>query len=162
MVGSGTLGAVWAEFYRREAGSLRSADRRRRMFDRLILPVLGQRHIADIKRSEIVRLLDDIEDASGARTARMVLLYLSRLFNWHASRTEEFRSPIVRGMARIKPPNVQGIESFRTTSFANCGPQSCALSRAPSVKPISSLRPSGVAPISTRIHCFSSSSRACT
>jgi integrase len=103
MVGSGTLGAVWAEFYRREAGGLRSADRRRRMFDRLILPVLGQRPIADIKRSEIVRLLDDIEDASGGRTAHMVLLYLSRLFNWHASRTEEFRSPIVRGMPRIKP-----------------------------------------------------------
>jgi hypothetical protein len=30
------------------------------------------------------------------------------------------------------------------------------------VKPISSLPPSGVAPISTRIHCFSSSSRAYT
>src|SRR2546422_9820750 len=38
--------------------------------------------------------------------------------------------------------------------------QSCAFSRAPSVKPTSSLRPSGVAPISTRMHCFSSSSRA--
>jgi integrase len=30
-----------------------------------------------------------------------VLAYLSRLFNWHASRSDEFRSPIVRGMARI-------------------------------------------------------------
>jgi hypothetical protein len=31
---------------------------------------------------------------------------------------------------------------------------------APSVNPTSSLRPSGVAPISTRMHCFSSSRRA--
>ena len=47
---------------------------------------------------------------------------------------------------------------FRSSSSSR---QSCALSRAPSVKPTSSLRPSGVAPISTRMHCFSSSSRAC-
>lgn len=45
---------------------------------------------------------------------------------------------------------------FRSSSKSR---QSCALSRAPSVKPTSSLRPSGVAPISTRMHCFSSSSR---
>jgi hypothetical protein len=41
---------------------------------------------------------------------------------------------------------------FRSSSRSR---QSCALSRAPSVKPTSSLRPSGVAPISTRMHCFS-------
>src|SRR6266852_5763322 len=46
---------------------------------------------------------------------------------------------------------------FRSSSRSR---QSCALSRAPSVKPTSSLRPSGVAPISTRMHCFSSSRRA--
>src|SRR6266568_384051 len=46
---------------------------------------------------------------------------------------------------------------FRSSSRSR---QSCAFSRAPSVKPTSSLRPSGVAPISTRMHCFSSSSRA--
>src|SRR5271168_3860495 len=38
---------------------------------------------------------------------------------------------------------------FRSSSRSR---QSCALSRAPSVKPTSSLRPSGVAPISTRMH----------
>ena len=37
--------------------------------------------------------------------------------------------------------------------------QSWALSRAPSVKPINSFLPSGVAPMMTRMHCFSSSSR---
>jgi integrase len=98
-----TFAAVWAEFYRREAAGLRSAEQRRRLFERLILPALSDRPIGEIRRGEIVALLDRIEDASGARTAHMVLAYLSRLFNWHASRTEEFRSPIVRGMGRVKP-----------------------------------------------------------
>jgi integrase len=97
----GTLGAVWAEFYRREAAGLRSIDQRRRVIERHILPTLGDRPIAEVRRSEIVGLLDGIEDGSGPVAAHVALAYLSRLFNWHASRTDEFRSPIVRGMARI-------------------------------------------------------------
>src|SRR5262249_16427015 len=31
-----------------------------------------------------------------------VLGILSRIFNWHASRSDDFRSPIIRGMARTK------------------------------------------------------------
>jgi integrase len=98
---AGTLGAVWAEFYRREAAGLRSADQRRQVIERHVLPTLGQRPIGEIKRSEIVGLLDRVEDGSGPVAAHVVLAYLSRLFNWHASRSDEFRSPIVRGMARI-------------------------------------------------------------
>jgi hypothetical protein len=100
-VGTGTLAAVWAEFYRRESAGLRSADQRRQVIERHVLPTLGQRPIGEIKRSEIVGLLDRIEDGSGPTAAHVVLAYLSRLFNWHASRSDEFRSPIVRGMARI-------------------------------------------------------------
>jgi integrase len=100
-VGTGTLAAVWAEFYRRESAGLRSADQRRQVIERHVLPTLGQRPIGEIKRSEIVGLLDRIEDGSGPVAAHVVLAYLSRLFNWHASRSDEFRSPIVRGMARI-------------------------------------------------------------
>jgi len=32
-----------------------------------------------------------------------VLAVLRRLMTWHASRSDEFRSPIVRSMARTKP-----------------------------------------------------------
>jgi integrase len=35
--------------------------------------------------------------------ADKTLAFLSKLFSWHASRSDEFRSPIVRGMARTKP-----------------------------------------------------------
>ena len=32
-----------------------------------------------------------------------VLAYLRRVMTWHASRSDDFRSPIVRGMARTRP-----------------------------------------------------------
>ena len=47
------------------------------------------------------RLLDRIEDDSGARMADLTLAFLRRIFNWHATRTDRFSSPIIRGMARV-------------------------------------------------------------
>ncbi len=35
--------------------------------------------------------------------AQYTLAVLRRLFSWHAGRSDDFRSPIVRGMARVKP-----------------------------------------------------------
>ena len=98
-----TLGDVVEDYLRREGKRLRSADQRRATFDRLILPVLGDRPVAEIRRSEIIRLLDDVEENRGPVMADTVLAVLRRLMNWYASRSDDFRSPIVRGMARTKP-----------------------------------------------------------
>jgi integrase len=35
--------------------------------------------------------------------ADRVLAYIRKIMNWHATRSDDFRSPIVRGMARTKP-----------------------------------------------------------
>jgi integrase len=94
-----TLRAV-AENYLKRHATLRSIDQREDHFERLIYPRLGDRPIADIRRSEIVGLLDKIEDENGATTADRVLATLRKMMNWHATRDDEFRSPIVRGMAR--------------------------------------------------------------
>jgi integrase len=102
-IGTDTVAAVWAEYISREAPKLRSAKWRRTIVERHILPTLGVRPIGEVRRSEIVHLLDRIEDASGPSAAHVVLKMLGRLCNWHASRSDEFRSPIVRGMARINP-----------------------------------------------------------
>ena len=102
-IGTDTVAAVWAEYISREAPKLRSAKWRRTIVERHILPTLGDRPIGEVRRSEIVHLLDRIEDASGPSAAHVVLKMLGRLCNWHASRSDEFRSPIVRGMARINP-----------------------------------------------------------
>jgi hypothetical protein len=37
------------------------------------------------------------------RTQVGALAFLSKLFTWHASRSDQFRSPIVRGIGRVKP-----------------------------------------------------------
>src|SRR5262245_23059384 len=98
-----TLAAVAAEYLKREGGKLRTLDQRVSILNRLILPMLGARPIADIKRSEIVRLLDGIEDRSGQRMADVALAVLRRIMMWHATRSDDFVPPIVRGMGRQNP-----------------------------------------------------------
>src|SRR5262249_29215479 len=40
---------------------------------------------------------------SGATMADRTLAVVRKIMNWHAARSDEFRSPIVKGMARTKP-----------------------------------------------------------
>jgi integrase len=98
-----TLRAVCEEYLARDGKKLRSVDQRRAMLERIVYPKLGVRQIDDIKRSDIVRLLDEVEDNRGPVMADHTLAVLRRVLNWHASRSDEFRTPIVRGMARTKP-----------------------------------------------------------
>jgi integrase len=105
-----TLEAVCEEYFRREGKGLRSRDQIEAALKRLVYSTaiggkgkLGNRQIASILRSEIVKLLDKIEDDSGPVMADRVLAYIRKIMNWHATRSDDFRSPIVRGMARTKP-----------------------------------------------------------
>jgi integrase len=98
-----SLKAVCENYLAREGGKLRTTERRRATLARLVYPKFGTRQIDDIRRLEIVHLLDDIEDQRGAAMADQTLATLRRIFNWHASRSDDFRSPIVRGMSRRDP-----------------------------------------------------------
>jgi len=98
-----TLKGIADEYLCREEKHLRSISQRRAVLERTVFPDLGTKQIGDIKRSDIVRLLDKIDDERGPQAAHQVLAFLSKIFNWHASRTDDFRSPIVRGMGRVKP-----------------------------------------------------------
>jgi integrase len=95
-----TFQAIAESYFAREGKNLRTLEGRRQTLARLVYPVIGARPIADIRRSEIVRLLDGIEDKNGPVQADRTLAYIGKIMNWHASRSDEFRSPIVRGMAR--------------------------------------------------------------
>jgi integrase len=95
-----TFQAIAESYFAREGKKLRTVEDRRQTMARLVYPVMGARPIADIRRSDIVRLLDRIEDKSGPVMAELTLAYIRKVMNWHASRSDEFRSPIVRGMAR--------------------------------------------------------------
>jgi integrase len=98
-----TVEAICTEYLRREGSKLRTAEARRRTMERHIFPEIGALPIGTLKRKEVIRLLDKVEDRSGPRMADIVLAILSKVCNWHAVRDEEFRSPLVRGMSRSKP-----------------------------------------------------------
>jgi integrase len=98
-----TLKSIAAEYLSREAKRLRSIDQIRATLERLVYPKFGSRQIESIRRAEIARLLDKIDDERGPVMADHTLAVLRRLMNWHAGRSDDFRSPIVRGMARTSP-----------------------------------------------------------
>lgn len=95
-----TLKCITENWLAREGSKLRTVEERRATFERLVYPKLGARQIDEIKRSEINGLLDKIEDKNGPRMAGLTLAYIRRVMNWHAARSDDFRSPIVRGMGR--------------------------------------------------------------
>ena len=101
-----TFANIAAEYFRREGARLRSAYWQHSALQRLILPTLGPRLIGDIRRSEIIRLLDKIEEGAplgiegGPVMADRALAIIRKVMNWHAVRSDTFSSPIVRGMAR--------------------------------------------------------------
>ena len=97
-----TVQGVAEEFLLRHQGKLRSVTQYERILRRLVLPELGQLQISSVKRRDVSRLLDKIEDGSGPPTAQLTLAVVRRLFSWHAARSDDFNSPIVRGMSRIK------------------------------------------------------------
>ena len=65
------------------------------------------RDLASIKRSDISKLLDHIEDEHGARQADYALDIVRRICNWHATRDDNYSSPVVRGMRRTNPKERQ-------------------------------------------------------
>jgi integrase len=117
--GADTLRSIFEEYFRIElkmkrdaeerpvfpenGSKLRSARRRVAIVERLVYPMLGKVAIGEIRRSDLIRLLDKIAEENGEVMSDHVLAIVRKVMNWHASRSDEFRSPIVRGMARTKP-----------------------------------------------------------
>jgi len=99
-VGDDTLQGVCENYMVREGSRLRSAGLRKATLERCVYPTFGLRPIGGIRRSEIVALLDRIETSGGPAMADKILAILRKVMNWHATRTDDFHSPIVRGMAR--------------------------------------------------------------
>jgi integrase len=95
-----TLRAISEEYFARKGKHLRSAYEWRRNLERAVFPVLGSFPISEIRRSDIARLQDKIEDERGAAAADTAFAILRGIMSWHSARTDDFRSPIVRGMSR--------------------------------------------------------------
>jgi integrase len=98
-----TVEAICEDYLKRDGAKLRTVDERKYTFKRLIYPAIGSIPVSAIKRSQINKMLDTIQDNSGDRTADLALAYLRKAFNWYATRDDDFRSPIVKGMGRYNP-----------------------------------------------------------
>jgi integrase len=100
-----TFEQIVESFMRRyvRAQGLRSADHIESRFTRFCYPVWKDRPFEEIRRRDVSMMLDSVEDGSGARTADLVLAHLSTLCNWYAGRSDDYQSPIVKGMKRSKP-----------------------------------------------------------
>jgi integrase len=97
-----TVANICAAYLKREGGKLRTSDQRESIFRRLVYPHIGDRPVSSIKRSNLVQMLDKIEDHNGPRAADVALAILRRVLTWHALRDDDFANPIIRGMNRQK------------------------------------------------------------
>ena len=61
------------------------------------------RPFEEIRRRDVVALLDQVEDKVSASAADLLLAHISKLCNWYAIRSDDYQTPIIRGMKRHKP-----------------------------------------------------------
>lgn len=98
-----TVADVLDDFVERyERGRLRSLDDYESAYRRLVKPALGDVPIYELRRSQIVEMLDDVEDNHGPVQADRTLAYFRKALRWYATRGDEFTAPVVPGMARTK------------------------------------------------------------
>jgi integrase len=95
-----TFQHISEQYFLRKAKDHRSRKLTEATLARLVYPTFAHKPIDAITRSDIVRLMDRIEDENGPVMASRTLSIINRVMNFHASRADNFRSPIVRGMAR--------------------------------------------------------------
>jgi integrase len=92
-----TVEAVGADFIERyaKARGRRSWKETERIFRVYVCPRLGRRPIRDVKRRDIIELLDYVADNHGRIMANRVLAAVRKLFNWAISRDIIEASPVV-------------------------------------------------------------------
>jgi len=83
---------------------LRTKAEMRRAIDHWVRPAIGKRPINEVSRKDIIEMCDGIAAKVSLRRADMILAYIRKAFNWWSIQgNAEFKSPLVPGMARLKP-----------------------------------------------------------
>jgi integrase len=98
-----TLRSICAQYFAdSKSKALRTAYERERTITRLVYSTkLANRPIAGITRRELTELFDSVEQASGQRTADLVLAILRRVWRWQQLRDDRFSAfPFIPGMNR--------------------------------------------------------------
>jgi integrase len=82
------------------AKRLRSDYEYRRMLNKHVFPLWGNRDIEAIGRKDVAALQDIVEDEHGTRSSDKVLSLVSTIFSFHEKRSDDYTSPVCKGMKR--------------------------------------------------------------
>ena len=97
---SGTVDDTLDEWLKRDQAKNRSVDSVRSAIDLHVRPRIGNRQLTDIRRGDLLRIIDAVADRGARVQANRVLAYLKRFFNWCVERDLLAASPA----AGIKAP----------------------------------------------------------
>jgi integrase len=84
---------------------LRTAHEQERIVNKYIVPRIGDRVFAEIRRSDVARLLDVIEDDHGPAMADAVLSTMRAVSVWHQTRDDDYEPPFTKNMRRTPKQN---------------------------------------------------------
>lgn len=86
-----------------QARELRSEKYISWCFQKYVRPSLGKMPVRELRRGDVIRMLDWIAEDHGPVISDRVLACFRKACTWYAIRDEQFNVPIVRGMARSSP-----------------------------------------------------------
>lgn len=99
---SRTVAAVCKDWLRRDQADNRDVDEVRRIMDREVLPYVGKLQIEDVRKRDLIAVIDRVADRAPVRANR-VLAHTKRLFRWAAGRDLIENSPA----ATIEKPTAE-------------------------------------------------------
>jgi integrase len=108
---SETFQAVAERWLKREVRKLRTADRIKFDLERYVFPKIGHMPVDALKKSTVITMLEQIEDAvrsrtdgvhDGERTAQRAFGLVNQVLNWHAGRSDDYINPLPRGLRQMK------------------------------------------------------------
>jgi integrase len=91
-----TFERIAVEYLARDGDKLRSKRDRERTLRTRVFPALGHIPISQLKKSDVVRLLDKLEEENGPVAADRCLAFIRRVLNSHAERDDDYRPPLLR------------------------------------------------------------------
>lgn len=87
------VGALIEQFAKRHLSTLKSGETAKRELNRHVVSVWGDRDIHDIKKRDVIDLLDGIADSGRVVSANRVRAYLNKFLNWCVERDIIDQSP---------------------------------------------------------------------
>jgi integrase len=81
-----TVSDLLEVFEKRHLSKLRTGKQSRDFLDRFVIPAFGNRDVRDIKKRDVIELLDSIVDAGKPTSANRVLSHFRKFLNWAVER----------------------------------------------------------------------------